>query len=153
MPLVETIEEDITGSIDNDGFFPSFSLETFNENYKVPDYAEAPFIRQQVLNAILKVNRQLCKIKTEALAAGINTLAEVEADSIEQTSVKVIDYIEAVSLRAKFLVFNELKTVARKDSAENMAKDKGEAVEYLVVHSNEAVRRIKGVSRQGYESI
>lgn len=153
MPLVETIEEDITGSIDNDGFFPSFNLETFNENYKVPDYAEAPFIRQQVLNAILKVNRQLCAIKTEALAAGINTLAEVEADTIEQTSVKVIDYVEAVSLRAKFLIFNELKTIARKDSAENMAKDKGEAVEYLVVHSNEAVRRIKGLTRQGYESI
>lgn len=148
MGLTGPVGEEITGTISNDGFFPDIKLEDFKANYNLPDQATLAMVKRQVLLSMFHVNNQLAAYKE---SRSENSLADVPSISLEQISMLVISYDSAVYHRAKAYLLDELKTVVRKDIAENLGKDILETRNALIKSSNVSVRLIKGLSRTGYQ--
>lgn len=83
-------------TIVNDGFFPDIDLNYMRAAVRLDGTVTTERLRDATVDAILFVNAELASWKTEKVAAGLDTLAEVPAPAIGGESVNLVRYRTAV---------------------------------------------------------
>lgn len=131
----------MTGTIQNNGFFPDLDLSEFQKEWRVANDYRQESVETHLLNAILEINRQLKSFQAENLGAG--TLDNVTQDTLGQTKALVHQYKRAVYSHAKAYLLREFATINRREKAENLAKESEESHDALLEQSNLAVRYIQ----------
>lgn len=127
----------------NNGFFPALNLGDLQRIYRVPAELAKETVEHQVKLAINLTNDSLIKQQSTWQAAGHGDLAAVqEAEGKDLNTY----YTTAVYCRAKAELLQDFQTFSRRKTAENMAKDGEESYRALLVDSNRAVRRLKGIN-------
>ena len=100
MTIILNEKEDIPAII-NDGFFPDVEPEVFKDTQRIADSVSNQVMRAKLITAIKKVRNDLEAYKTAQLNAGYMSLMEVPSDHIDNQSIVVSDYFDAVFSYAK----------------------------------------------------
>ncbi|MBY8212899.1 head completion/stabilization protein [Vibrio fluvialis] len=138
--------------ITNDGFWPDVNAGDFERLRGTPAAQDDERISNAVVNAIVSVNKQLTKLKTEYQAQG-HTKAE-DLDVFPRVSGKnhvVIQYQSAVFARAKADLLPDFATVHQKKEGDHLAERSEETKNELLAESERIIRSMLGKGRATVE--
>ncbi|ELW9295697.1 head completion/stabilization protein [Enterobacter roggenkampii] len=82
--------------VKNTFFWPDVDLQQLRDSLRYEGTVTAQRLRLAVKTAISEVNAELYDWRTEQMAAGFKTLADVSAESLDGESEKVTAYLAAV---------------------------------------------------------
>ncbi len=131
-------------SIANDGFFPDLVLGDFQRDYSIPTKYEQETVTDKLLISIARINDQLEEKQELWELDGFETLEAVPAKTVNEISIQIIRYKEAVFSYAKGLLIAEFASINRKDSALNITTDIEPIDTRWKTRSSKAVRRLLG---------
>ncbi|WP_019530639.1 head completion/stabilization protein [Dasania marina] len=130
--------------IENDGFYPSFTLGDFQRDYKMPSEFAQETVTQHLILAMVEVNNSLSAQKAEWQGQGSATLEAVVSPTINNERVNVFYYRRAVFAKAKYLLFGQLISYSQRDTAEHYGKQSEEVRDEFLAESNSAIKALQG---------
>ncbi|VVN93011.1 head completion/stabilization protein [Pseudomonas fluorescens] len=133
--------------IENDGFWPDFSLAQFQEAYRLPGEYLVETLADGLTTAMIEVNRDLAKLKAKWQAAGVSSVESADPMVLPERTFQAATYKRAVYCRAKAFLLTQFATVTRRESAENIGKELPERGETFLEFSQQAVRSLQGRGR------
>ena len=146
-------ENKVTGTIENDGFWPALDLGKFQSEYRIPAEFAKAMVEEHIRLAMLRTNSQLKIWKAEQRAAGHNSLADVPGEMLGDTSEYQILYRRAVFCHAKALLMKQFATVNRRAGANNDAKESDETEDKFMEFARDAIADFTGQSRIGVHDL
>ena len=132
----------------NNGFYPDIALGDVQTIFRVPTTLATQTVTHELTVALFDINKALMAKQQEWLAAGFNTLAQV--DEYDQGFRSTL-YLEAVACRTKAFLLRDYQTFSRRDVAENLAVDGNDTTEFLWTKSDAALRALLGVPAIGVD--
>lgn len=132
-----TILEDIA----NDGFFPALKMADLVTGYRIPSEYDNNVIKDGLMTAMIDVNQQLASFKALIIVnhATLASYCVAHSQQIGGVEVLVKKYQEAVFCYAKALLLQQFKTMNRKETAENLAKEAPDIEKDWKIRSYDAV--------------
>lgn len=143
------IETDIA----NDGFFPAISLVDCRDVMRLDQDITSPRLRHSLINAISSVNWDLSGWKATQTAVPYNTLADVPARQIDDTSEKISLYKRAVYSYAKAELNERYRDYDSTLNATQRAEELDQTIDQYRRESIIAVRAIMEQPRSTIELI
>jgi hypothetical protein len=134
-------------AIENDGFWPDLSLAEFQKGYRLPAEYLVDMLAADLTTAMIEVNRDLAKRKSEWLNAGVTTVESADPMVLPERTFHAATYKRAVYCRAKASLLTQFATVTRRESAENTGKELPERGETFLEFSQQSVRSLQGRGR------
>lgn len=134
-------------AIKNDGFWPDLSVAEFQKGYRLPAEYLVDMLVTDLTTAMIEVNRDLAKRKSEWQNVGVTTVESADSTVLPERTFQAATYKRAVYCRAKASLLTQFVTVARRESAENTGKDLPERGEAFLEFSQQAVRSLQGRGR------
>ena len=133
--------------IENDGFWPNFSLAQFQEAYRLPGEYLGETLVDGLSAAMTEVNRDLATLKARWQAAGVSSVESADPMVLPERTFHVATYKRAVYCRAKANLLTQFATITRRESAENIGKELPQRGETFLEFSQQAVRSLQGRGR------
>jgi len=133
--------------IENDGFWPNLSVTEFQKSYRLPAEYLVDMLITDLTTAMIEVNRDLAKRKSEWQNAGVTTVESADPMVLPERTFYAATYKRAVYCRAKASLLTQFATVTRRESAENTGKELPERGETFLEFSQQAVRSLQGRGR------
>ena len=138
--------------IDTGGWFPQIDPTLFRDEQRVDANAITDArVRQALVNAIIRVGRDLKDWRLDQVAAGFATLDLVPADKVDGVSELTTLYRRAVFTAAKAEIVERFVDVDLTGRGERSADQLDPTVAELRRDSVHAVREILGVGRMTVE--
>jgi len=134
-------------AIENDGFWPDLSLAEFQKGYRLPAEYLVDMLVTDLTTAMIEVNRDLARRKSQWLNVGITTVESADPMVLPERTFQAATYKRAVYCRAKASLLTQFATVTRRESAENTGKELPERGETFLEFSQQAVRSLQGRGR------
>ncbi|MDD1138578.1 head completion/stabilization protein [Pseudomonas sp. TNT2022 ID233] len=134
-------------AIENDGFWPDLSVAEFQKGYRLPAEYLVEMLAAELTTAMIEVNRDLAKRKSEWQNVGVTTVESADTTVLPERTFHVATYKRAVYCRAKASLLTQFATVSRRESAENTGKELPERGETFLEFSQQAVRSLQGRGR------
>jgi len=131
----------------NDGFWPDLDVAEFQKGYRLPAEYLIELLEDGIALAMGEVNLDLLERKAAWQAVGIENVATADPMILPERAFMAASYKRAVYCRAKAYLLSQFKTIVRRDSAENLAKEAPQTHEQFLSFSQQAVRLIQGRSR------
>lgn len=141
------------GVIDAAPFWPSIDPEKIRESHRIDGAITAARLLDALVEAMATVNAELAAWRLAQIAAGADTLAEVEAESINNESIHVHRYRRAVGCLAKANLierYRDVDTTARGDRKVDALAD---PIDDLRRDARWAINDIQGLGRSTVELI
>ena len=133
--------------IENDGFWPDLSVTEFQKGYRLPAEYLVDMLVTDLTTALVEVNRDLAKCKSEWQNVGITNVESADPMVLPERTFQAATYKRAVYCRAKASLLTQFATVNRRESAENIGKELPERGETFLEFSQQAVRSLQGRGR------
>ena len=133
--------------IENDGFWPSFSLAQFQEAYRLPGEYLVETLVDGLTTAMIEVNQDLARLKVRWQAVGVTSVESADPMVLPERTFHVATYKRAVYCRAKANLLPQFATITRRESAENTGKEAPERAETFLAFSQASVRSLQGRGR------
>ena len=133
--------------IENDGFWPDFSLAQFQEAYRLPGEYLVVTLVDGLTTAMTEVNADLAKCKGKWQIAGVSSVKSADPMVLPERTFQAETYKRAVYCRAKASLLTEFPTITRREIAENTGKEAPERSETFLAFSQAAVRSLQGRGR------
>ena len=133
--------------IENDGFWPSFSLAQFQEAYRLPGEYLVETLVDGLTTAMIEVNQDLARLKARWQAVGVSSVESADPMVLPERTFHVATYKRAVYCRAKANLLPQFATITRRESAENIGKEAPERAETFLAFSQASVRSLQGRGR------
>ena len=133
--------------IENDGFWPNFSLAQFQEAYRLPGEYLVETLADGLITAMVEVNKDLAELKARWQSAGVTSVESADPMVLPERTFQAATYKRAVYCRAKASLLTQFATVTRRESAENTGKEAPERSETFLAFSQQAVRSLQGRGR------
>lgn len=133
--------------IENDGFWPSFSLAQFQEAYRLPGEYLVETLVDGLTTAMIEVNQDLARLKARWQAVGVSSVESADPMVLPERTFHVATYKRAVYCRAKANLLPQFATITRRESAENTGKEAPERAETFLAFSQASVRSLQGRGR------
>lgn len=139
MPLANESEDIVT----NNGFYPDLDVAELLKNYSVsnPLGANALAVVNALALAIVSVNKDLMLYHAQNWL-GVDTLADVESEKVQDDTVLILLYKHAVFTLAKSKLLVSRLTENNRDKAAASAQDHIDNSKHWVYESNEAIYQI-----------
>ena len=134
-------------AIENDGFWPNLSLAEFQKGYRLPAEYLVDMLATDLTTAMIEVNQDLAKRKSEWQSAGITSVESADPMVLQERTFHAATYKRAVYCRAKASLLTQFATVTRRESAENTGKELPERGETFLEFSQQAIRSLQGRGR------
>jgi hypothetical protein len=134
-------------AIKNDGFWPDLSVAEFQKGYRLPAEYLVDMLVTDLITAMIEVNRDLAKRKSEWQNVGVTTVESADTTVLPERTFQAATYKRAVYCRAKASLLTQFATVTRRESAENTGKELPERGEAFLEFSQQAVRSLQGRGR------
>lgn len=90
-------------------FWPNVDPSKIRDAQRIDGTITAPRLRGAVIEAIAATNSELKSWRDQRLAEGIATLADIEAEEIDGTSILVHRYLRAVGCHTKALLLERMR--------------------------------------------
>ncbi|MFQ6333184.1 head completion/stabilization protein [Methylophilus sp. 3sh_L] len=140
-------------AIENDGFFPDIEMASFRDENRIDATVSTLRLRHCIINHVLAVNRQLAVFKAAQLAAGVNSLEDIDAPEIDGKNTYTHYYMRAVGSLVKAEVIEKYRdfdtTTAGRETADQLAPN----IEELRRNAYWAISDILGSPRSNVELI
>lgn len=133
--------------IENDGFWPNLSVAEFQKGYRLPAEFLVDMLVADLTTAMIEVNRDLAKRKSQWQSAGITSVESADPMVLQERTFHAATYKRAVYCRAKASLLSQFASVVRRESAENLGKEEPERKETFLEFSQQAVRSLQGRGR------
>ena len=133
--------------IENDGFWPDFSLAQFQGAYRLPGEYLVETLVDGLTTAMIEVNQDLARLKARWQAAGVSSVEFADPTVLPERTFHVATYKRAVYCRAKANLLTQFATITRRESAENIGKELPERSETFLAFSQASVRSLQGRGR------
>ena len=133
--------------IENDGFWPSFSLAQFQEAHRLPGEYLVETLVDGLTTAMIEVNQDLARLKARWQAVGVSSVESADPMVLPERTFHVATYKRAVYCRAKANLLPQFATITRRESAENTGKEAPERAETFLAFSQASVRSLQGRGR------
>ncbi len=140
----EEKKRDLPETISNNGFFPDINVQDYVNQYRIPQELPDATIVNHLVISMGDANQELECYKYFMTKKGYKTLAEVPADKINEVSIKVTNYIRAVSCYAKAWALKEMQTLDRRKDADNLAKTSDETEATYRQFAEQAIKAVCG---------
>ena len=137
---------DLPKTITNAYFWPAIDPQVFVDQYRIPQELPDDTIVNHLERSMNEANIALDEYKLEMILIGFEKLADVLADHINGSSVKVTAYTRAVYCFAKASLLEEMQTLDRRKDADNLAKTSVETEDKYRQFAQEAIRAVCGES-------
>ena len=134
-------------AIENDGFWPNLSVAEFQKGYRLPAEFLVDMLVADLTTAMIEVNRDLAKRKSQWQGAGITSVESADPMVLQERTFHAATYKRAVYCRAKASLLAQFASVVRRESAENLGKEEPERKETFLEFSQQAVRSLQGRGR------
>jgi hypothetical protein len=134
-------------AIENDGFWPNLSVAEFQKGYRLPAEFLVDMLVADLTTAMIEVNRDLAKRKSQWQSAGITSVESADPMVLQERTFHAATYKRAVYCRAKASLLSQFASVVRRESAENLGKEEPERKETFLEFSQQAVRSLQGRGR------
>ncbi|SOB60541.1 Head completion protein [Pseudodesulfovibrio profundus] len=137
-----------TAIVQNDGWWPDFSVADFQKRYRMPsEYAEELLVDGLQIGAAW-ANKELMEWKAGQVASGFAGLSEVPCESkLGNDTLHLINYRRAVYSHAKGYLLQQYPTVDRREAATNEARESEETESKFYEYAQQAISDILGKSR------
>lgn len=86
----------VGGHINTDAFWPSIDLDALRINLRIDSSVSTARLETAAINAAIHVNRELAGWRIRHQAAGIEHLADVASETINDISVQIHLYLRAI---------------------------------------------------------
>ncbi|VVP32568.1 hypothetical protein PS874_04289 [Pseudomonas fluorescens] len=133
--------------IENEGFWPNLSVAEFQKGYRLPAEFLVDMLVADLTTAMIEVNRDLAKRKSQWQSAGITSVESADPMVLQERTFHAATYKRAVYCRAKASLLPQFASVVRRESAENLGKEEPERKETFLEFSQQAVRSLQGRGR------
>lgn len=134
--------------ITNDGFWPNLNAGDFERRRSTPMAQDPENIQYAIVAAIDSCNIELELLKTDYMADGINSAADVQGGAtIGAKNALCIQYERAVFARAKADLLPDFATVHQRDAGKDLAERSQETKNELLAESNRIIRNMYGKTR------
>ncbi|MFL6968478.1 head completion/stabilization protein [Pseudomonas alvandae] len=133
--------------IANDGFWPDLDIAEFQKGYRLPAEYLLEMLVEGLVFAMGEVNKDLARRKAQWQAQCITRVESADPMILPERTFMAASYKRAVYCRAKSYLLSQFKTIVRRESAVNLAKEAPETHEEFLAFSQGAVRLIQGRSR------
>lgn len=148
-PPPETAEPVInTGS-----FWPQIDPVEIREENRIDNTVTAARLRSALIEAISTVNQSLETWKTQNIALGYTSLANVPADQIDNTSIYIQKYQRAVGCYAKAIVLERYRNYDTTNAGNKKADQLDPEIDDLKRDAIWATNDIMGIRRTTVELI
>ncbi|MCI3205821.1 MULTISPECIES: head completion/stabilization protein [Pandoraea] len=146
-------------TVKNDGFFPDIDITTMRDTQRLDGTVTEPRLKAEVIEAMLYVNGALSNWRSQRVAEGFETLADVKTvggravPEVAGTTAFVIRYTRAVfcwahaSLIERYRNFDATATARKEDDVTRPGADE------LRRDANWAINDITGATRSTVELI
>ena len=140
-------------TIGNLAFYPSLSLNEFRERYRVNDTISDTRAINALRLALIDTNRELSTWKAAKEVEGHATLAAVPADSYDDVSMLITQYLTAVFSRAKSYLIDQFRDYDTTGSGHSRADDLESTADDYLRDTREAISIILDEPRTVVELI
>lgn len=137
MSFSGTVEQQLTGTIENDDLLPALDIGLFQQNYRLPGEYTQSMITEALAVAKDEVNSDLAKAISQWQTNG----------QTELTPTQKRLYLRGVYCRAKAFLLEQFATVTAKPSANNAGKEAPERYDIFLKLSSNAIRQLQGRGR------
>ncbi|QXH67794.1 head completion/stabilization protein [Pseudomonas asgharzadehiana] len=134
-------------TIENDGFWPDFSVSEFQRGYRLPAEYLVELLTAELTTAMTEVNNDLAKLKARWQGLGVSNVESADTRILPERTFQAATYKRAVYCRAKASLLTQFATIIRRESAENLGKELPDRPETFLAFSQQAVRSLQGRGR------
>ena len=146
---VPVAEDDISSS----AFWPTVSIKAAREAMRLTGTGTAERLRFAIINAIASVNSDLADWRQRQQTAGVDTLADVPAEQIDDVSIHVTRYLTAVHSLAEANLRERYRDYDTTADGDKYADKVEKPIDDLRRDARWAIRDILGISRSTVELI
>ena len=143
-------EQDVEGTVANDGWWPDLELGDFQKRYRLPVEFSREMVEESIQLGMLRVNDQLREWREEQLGS---SLAEVPGEQMGDLPRYQILYSRAVFCHAKALLLKQFATVNRRDAAKHEGMESEESEEKFLEFARDAVADFLNLPRIGVHEL
>nr|VFK16697.1 MAG: Phage head completion protein (GPL) [Candidatus Kentron sp. LFY] len=140
MSLTGKTDTELDGSLSSGNFWPEIGLKGFQEVVRPPAEYKMELIRETLMGAIAAVNRALAPVEKGASEG--STLVGLSGTRIGDVPILELHYRQAVYYHTRAELLAHYTVIARKEDAENQAKELPETREYWMVESRRHIQFI-----------
>lgn len=139
--------ENSTATVNNDGWWPDFTVADFQSRYRLPSgYAEGVLIDGLQIG-MAWANIQLRNWRADLAGFEYANLNDVPADKLGEESILLVHYRRAVYSHAKAYLLQQFPTINRRESANNEARESEETESKFLEYAQQAIADLQGVGR------
>ena len=146
-------DNEVTGTVQNDGWWPDLELEHFQNRYRLPAEYAQDMITENIQLAMLWTNDQLKEWKDDHVTLNYESLADVPGDQLGTETRFQILYTRATFCHAKALLLKQFATVNRREAAKNEAKESEESEDKFMEFARAAISDFTGTPRIGVHDL
>jgi len=143
----------VSGHINSDAFWPSIDLVALRAAQRIDASVSLARLETAVIAATINVNRELEAWRVEQQANGFQTLTEVPANPIRNTSERVHLYLRAVQVATSAEVCERYRNYDSTRSGKQNAEDLTPTVDEYRRDQRWAIRDFLGLGRSTVELI
>lgn len=140
-------------TIDPGAFWPEIDPAAIRAAQRIDETITGERLTEALYEAIATVNGELRAWKEGQLAAGIATLAEIEAERIDDTTIPVFRYRRAVGCLAKALLLERYRDYDSAARGDRKAEALTDPIDDLRRDARWAISDILGLGRSTVELI
>ena len=134
--------------IENEPFFPALSYGLFIRSYRIPTSIQEDVVTNQLILSMGTVNNELASYQEEKEGEGLTTLADVEAPQLGGQSLVLRQYFNAVYNHAKANLLENVASVSRASSSNNLQESTDRLVASFMRNFREALAAIVGTTAE-----
>jgi hypothetical protein len=139
--------------VENIAWFPAIDLAAMREAVRLDGTVTHARLRSAVIDAIDEVNRELSTWRSMHQAAGVESLAELDADKIGGESVQLARYRRAVYFLARADLTEKYRDFDSTKSGAHDADERETTIDADRRNARNAINDMRGVARTTIELI
>lgn len=143
-----TPEVSTVADIENEAFFPALSYGLFIRSYRIPTSIQEDVVSNQLILSMGMVNSELANFQLEKESEGLESLEEVEAPRLGGQHFLIRQYFNAVYNHAKANLLENVASVSRASSSNNLQESTDKLVASFMRNYREALAAILGTTAE-----
>lgn len=137
--------EIVSKVVSNNGFYPDLDVAEFITLYRTPADLPQKTVEDQLLFAMIQINKRLETYRNRQEEIGILKLEDVAVELLGGVSVQISLYKRAVFSQAKAAILRDWPSVDRRSAGENLARSGEETEDHYLSSVDQTIAVFLGL--------